>query len=518
LEKLECFIREFLVPIAADGQINQGIEETPLIAAYHAYGVGEQLRRDFASVDARLQQAVQAALSGKGPPPSANWLSQAWERINQFASWLSEGEYSEMREWCLVEAKRHGLAIDFLEPPNRPEFRQQPLDRDCIPLFYKYFQEAQRAVSPLETPIAVPPEVTVYHADVAEATIERVASGSLRARLRQRSDRIVQEMEDRLSAGRRPKMDFEGEHGNQAVIVPSLHEDANLWFVGDIHGDLLGLECVLDYIDAFPRDAPPRIVFLGDLFDDGPLGYEVVLRVFRLLLKRPGRVCVLAGNHDEALARDGAVFRSSAWPSDFTDWLNEQSDNPLAARLGGLIIEFFRGAPRALFLPDGLLVAHGGVVHVDLLEGISSCEDLNQPLPLQDFVWTRLHPRAPRRIPNRTTRGCEVGREDFERFCERMTEVLGQPVKRMVRGHDHVEGKERYGAFDRYVKNPVLTINTMCFRLPREVLGPQERSPCLGRWRPGQLPEVHCLHVPERVIHQLYPMVERDQADATVDP
>ena len=55
--------------------------------------------------------------------------------------------------------------------------------------------------------------------------------------------------------------------------------------------------------------APPRIVFLGDFFDDEGFGLEVLLRVFELILEAPERVCVIAGNHDEALSYDGSAVR-----------------------------------------------------------------------------------------------------------------------------------------------------------------------------------------------------------------
>jgi hypothetical protein len=57
----------------------------------------------------------------------------------------------------------------------------------------------------------------------------------------------------------------------------------------------------------------------------------------------------------------------------------------------------------------------------------------------------------------------------FEAFCEVATR-MGRPVERMVRGHDHVE--ERFAVFPSWVANPVLTINAMSHRLPREVFGP----------------------------------------------
>ena len=84
-----------------------------------------------------------------------------------------------------------------------------------------------------------------------------------------------------------------------------------LWIIGDLHGDLLALEAALALIR--PRRGAgrraPRIVFLGDLFDDEGFGLEVLLRVFELILDAPERVCVIAGNHDEALSFDGDAVR-----------------------------------------------------------------------------------------------------------------------------------------------------------------------------------------------------------------
>ncbi len=51
--------------------------------------------------------------------------------------------------------------------------------------------------------------------------------------------------------------------------------DAPLWFIGDLHGDLLTLEAALALIDReSDREGhgPARIVLLGDLFDDGGYG------------------------------------------------------------------------------------------------------------------------------------------------------------------------------------------------------------------------------------------------------
>jgi hypothetical protein len=323
----------------------------------------------------------------------------------------------------------------------------------------------------------------------------------------ERAERILGRMEERLAGGGPIGLAYEeyaAGPGDQAVRVGDDPPVGEVWFVGDLHGDLLALEAALQHIDRGGGGADARIVFLGDLFDDGAHAAEVVLRVFELLLDGPMRVTIVAGNHDEALAFADDRFQSSVLPSDFTDWLNAQSraGHPWAARLGQLIIRFFRRAPRALFFPDGLLVAHGGIPHTDLHAELAEEGNWNDPRVLQDFVWLRAHPRARKRIPNRTTRGSEFGREDFAAFCELATR-LGRPVGRMLRGHDHVE--ERFAVFPKWAAHPALTINTLSHRLPREMFGPYERVPVIARWVRGELPEVRRLFIPPELIREIYP-------------
>ena len=102
--------------------------------------------------------------------------------------------------------------------------------------------------------------------------------------------------------------------------------DEPLWFIGDIHGDLLALNAALALIARESdrenvKDA--RIVLLGDLFDDGGYALETVLRVFELILERPESICLIAGNHDESLGYNGARFTATVSPSHFSDFLND---------------------------------------------------------------------------------------------------------------------------------------------------------------------------------------------------
>ena len=306
------------------------------------------------------------------------------------------------------------------------------------------------------------------------------------------------------------------------VVFPeALPARANLWFIGDLHGDLLALECALRYIAAYEPDRPSLVAFLGDLIDDGPHSLEVVLRLYELIATRPRSVCLLAGNHDEALVwnAERRGFASAVTPSEWSVQLNAAPDDKTAHLVATTFIDVVANARRAVFLPDGLVVAHGGIPQADLWPTLTSREAFQQPLCLQDFVWTRAHPRAARRVPSRLSRGAEFGRDDFADFCELAETITGRPVKRMIRGHDHVA--ERFDLYPKYRRRRLVTINTLSRRLPREWGGPPVRVPCIARWRENALPEIHRLLIPEEIVLRMYPEAraseERPQAAVPVD-
>jgi hypothetical protein len=298
--------------------------------------------------------------------------------------------------------------------------------------------------------------------------------------------------------------DRDREDTNDRVIyVRELDPDAVVWIIGDLHGDLLALEAALEVVQRHsPAHRAPRLVFLGDFFDDGGYGLEVLLRVFELIVEAPTNVCVVVGNHDEALRYTGSRFAANVTPSDFTDFLNANLAHEWITRAGKLAVRLFAEAPRAVFLPDGLLITHGGFPLSDLHADLRASRDWNDPRCLDDFTWTRAHPRARKKMPNRASRGSQFGYEDFDAFCELSAE-LGRPVTHMVRGHDHVD--ERYEVYPAYAAHPVLTTVALSRRLGREAFGPFERVPTIARWVLAALPQVYRLHVPAGLIHELYP-------------
>jgi hypothetical protein len=367
-----------------------------------------------------------------------------------------------------------------------------------------------------------PPPATLPVVDVADLDWAAIRNAVLASGVHAHMRDTVERMEMLLDREDGPGMLFDGDRadpGDRAIRVAAVTSDAPLWFIGDLHGDLLALEAALTLVRRDAGDGPrPRLVFLGDLFDDGGFGLEVLLRVFEQMVESPSTVCFLAGNHDEALGYSGARFTATVSPSDFSELLNAHLTHEWILRTGKLAVRLASSAPRSLFFPDGLLVTHGGFPLVDLHDHLRATRDWNDPRCLADFTWTRAHSRARRKMPNRSSRGSQFGYEDFAAFCALATE-LDRPVTHMVRGHDHPD--DRFEIYPAYAVHPVLTTVALSRRLPREVFGPHVRVPTVARWIEGALPQVHRLHVPEAIVREIFPeeleIEPPSTADATED-
>jgi len=365
--------------------------------------------------------------------------------------------------------------------------------------------ESTHAAAATLAPPDIPPVVAVHDLDW-----DRVRSAADPVAIRARMHPVVERFERLLDAQGGPGMLFDADRASaedRVIQVGSTDGAGPLWVVGDLHGDLLALEGALACIRACtPADAEaaeqPRIVFLGDFFDDEGYGVELLVRVFELILEAPGRVCTIAGNHDEALSFDGARFTSSVSPSDFADQLNASLSHEWVERTAKLAIRLAARSPRALFFPHGLLIAHGGFPLSDLHARLEETGDWNHPACLTDFVWARAHPKARLKMPNRHSRGSQFGWQDFANFCALATR-MGRPVTHMVRGHDHTD--ERYAVYPAYAANPLITTVALSRRLPREQFGPEERAPTLVRIEDDGTPRIYQLHFPAGMISGFFP-------------
>jgi hypothetical protein len=366
--------------------------------------------------------------------------------------------------------------------------------------------------TPTASPQSIPEPPKVIEQDLTALLSEHsVSAADRQAELLAKSKQLLKDVTDAFgdfSSPTRTPLAFSRYRTStrgQVIAVPATDEfrQPNLWFIGDIHGDILALDVAVRYIDTQAPNA--TIIFLGDLFDDQGYGYEVVLRVFELIVTRPQRIGYVVGNHDIALGVRKApelVFSSSVSPSDFADFLNDHRNDSLVSAVGSLTVQFFQAAPRSIFLPDGLIATHAGVPLGTRWESIKSVADLEREDCLQDFTWTRAHERARKKIPNPNSKTSEFGFEDFSAFCDFATSRLGIKAERLVRGHDHFE--TGYSVYPKWIRNQCVTINTMARRLPRDPFGTFYRTPCVARWVPGKAPEVHRLTVPGDLIDAYY--------------
>ena len=349
--------------------------------------------------------------------------------------------------------------------------------------------------------VEIPPVIDVHDLDW-ERLGASFAPGALRARMRETIEKLEALLD---SEGEQMLFDDRRENASDRAVRLGEISDAPLWFIGDLHGDLLALEAALALIGRECEgrtDGRARIVLLGDLFDDGGYGLETVLRIFERIVEHPQTLCLIAGNHDEALEYNGARFSATVSPSDFFEFLNRNAAHEWIGRAGKLVVRIVADAPRALFFPDGLLAAHGGFPLTDLHRHLAETGDWNDPRCLADFVWSRAHPKARKKLPNRMSRGSQFGYEDFAAFCA-LSASLGRPVTHMVRGHDHVE--HGYEISPAYAATPMLTMVSLSRRLDRELYGPYLRVPAVARWVRGALPQVHRLQIPEWLVRQCYP-------------
>jgi hypothetical protein len=245
--------------------------------------------------------------------------------------------------------------------------------------------------------------------------------------------------------------------------------DAEQWyFIGDLHNDFLAWHCLFNKVKENPNF---RLCFVGDLVDRGPHHLECFAALLDAAFEHKDQILWILGNHDEGVKyspREDKKFSSTVVPSEFASWLNEPSAEWTPKQLedwGTLFVDVCAHLPRAALFSDGLLATHGGIPLEDRWGTLKNIESFNHPRTLDDFTWTRAA-SEPKRAgwmydPDKRKRSSdfEFGYKDFNKFCQSVAEVF--PVKRAVRGHDHVESGAQF--LKEYTEYPVLTLNGFGF-------------------------------------------------------
>ena len=184
---------------------------------------------------------------------------------------------------------------------------------------------------------------------------------------------------------------------NWSRLACACPDDAQIFVVGDVHGQAKVLAHVLDdiaQIDA--TGVPRRLIFLGDLIDRGPDSFGAVRLAMQAAERaRVDDVIILPGNH-ELMMLDAILM-----PDLFmTDWLdnggiavaNEVVPNTQASRDAK-----FAATIKAAFDPDFLsIMANGSPYHkaADLLfvhAGLAPDEDADTFLSQERFGASGAH-------------------------------------------------------------------------------------------------------------------------------
>lgn len=330
-----------------------------------------------------------------------------------------------------------------------------------------------KELSPMES--SIPPQPTIIDIDEVETQRERLLSkfdSAYVGPLVEPPTRKVAECKFELhqySETANTKYSCWHDCYPDQVLDMRDHCDSDLLVSGDIHGDIVAFEAVINYWQRQPDTT--KLVLLGDFIDRGFFDDQVIKRLKYLVAEHGENVLVIAGNHDVALSYDeeSNQFKSSVEPSEYKDQLNKWTAENISETTAQLedarwFIDFMRTRPLAAFV-GGVLLTHGGFPR---LEG-TSVNVLQDRL--SDYTWNRLA-EYPTRLIDYSSRTSEFGSKDFELFRQQCADQHIS-LSIVVRGHDHViseleaprgirhscPGAIRRGDFERRIH----TINSMCY-------------------------------------------------------
>lgn len=330
----------------------------------------------------------------------------------------------------------------------------------------------------------------------AEGMSASVALEGIRARMPDIFKRTAQSIQDGLL----PLLKWG--HSEAKVQVLSTELAGKSWyFIGDLHNDFLAWHKLFARVRSDPDF---RLCFLGDLVDRGVHHLECFAALMEAANDFPGQILWIVGNHDIGVSyrpKADVKFESNVHPAEFVDWLNDRSEegaSEIREAWGRVFVQVCARLPRAVLFPDGLLATHGGVPLEDRWATLKSIEALHEPRNLEDFTWTRIASGVPLRKgwkydPRRreVSSAFDLGYRDLEGFSRAVENFF--PVKRVVRGHDHVEGGAELAV--GYDAVPVLTLNGFGFDYLTNSVRKYSPTVALGVHVPGELPRVENIEV-----------------------
>ena len=337
-------------------------------------------------------------------------------------------------------------------------------------------------------------EAEVSNCPAKSASSDYIPAADALKRIRAEMAAIFQRAAAKVDSGELPLIGW-GLSLPRVQKLAAEHEGKPWFFIGDIHGDFLAWHCLFEKVR---QEKDFRLCFLGDLVDRGPLDLECFAVLLEAAEKYPNQILWILGNHDEGLRFNSKAenrFASSVEPAEFVDYLNATHDGITPEQLeawGKLFINICRRLPRAVLFCDGLLATHGGVPLQDRWDTLKTLEAFHHERTMGDFTWSRAT-NYPSKCgwkydPEKrlTSSAFEFGYNDSDGFCKAVEQVF--PVKRIVRGHDHVENGFEFPA--NYKITPMLTINGFGFHYLSKSVANYRPKLALGVAVTGKLPGV----------------------------
>ena len=239
-------------------------------------------------------------------------------------------------------------------------------------------------------------------------------------------------------------LEYQLERGQFFHVVNSLdkYKKNDIWFIGDVHGDILGLRTAIAFINSNSKHKPIYI-FMGDLFDRNLMSLNVVLDVVKLIREQPGQVLWISGNHDDGLDFDSEKkqFSSRVIPNEFSEFLNLVDDEKINS-FAKELISFIHKLPIGLLFENGLLVTHGGIPSrhdrniKDVWENVKD-DDISNFISSQkkDILCNRFDSDA----MSGTKTGDEFSWIELLNLSKALKKKYGISAKTYLRGHDHCE-------------------------------------------------------------------------------
>jgi hypothetical protein len=169
----------------------------------------------------------------------------------------------------------------------------------------------------------------------------------------------------------------------------------NLVVVGDLHGDFLSLEKIMEKMDfsCFLKNESNLLIFLGDYIDRGEYSLEVLLFLCKLKNSYPNNVFMLRGNHE---SHNHFPFLSYDF---YSELLNKfgKSTNDL---YNGCILPFFESLFLFCEINGFALLTHGGLPVIENSQFFKNYKFylsniLENKTLLEEILWN-----DPRDLPN----------------------------------------------------------------------------------------------------------------------